>query len=364
MRMSLGAYLWLRFLYASFLSNPSSVSDQRIMFQQPPHSMGSIPNRKQSHQHHESKKWVRLPANQRCLECYPVRRPFLETAFGKIPPEIRANIFKDVLTLGSIFPLKDGISVPMTKTKHNISQSGSKTKFSIGPAGPVSCLALLQSCRQIYHESSLLFYSINTFYLSNPQDMLSFLRHLGPVRCGELRSLHVEELLAKAPRYSQKDLDYLRSVGNISDDVIASIAATRSDEIHPEAKKAIQLLNKVGNLRKIFLNVRPSYVLEYINFCTQIPGFRNREIVFAAPTCWTVMAPSKSASKSTSWTPPWFLTFLEDVGEISFGKKPCFPYWRGNEKYRVEVDILHALQEGRIHNDAGMDYDRSVDGET
>lgn len=333
------------------------------MFHRPPPSMGSIPNRKRSHQHHESKKWVRLPANQRCLECYPVRRPFLETAFGKLPPEIRANIFKDALTVGSLFPLKDGISVPVTRIQHEVSQRGSETKLSVGPAGPASCLALVQTCRQIYYESSLLFYSINTFYLSNPQDMLSFLHHLGP-RCGEIRSLHLEELLAKAPRFSQEDLDFLRSVNNFSDDLIASIAAARNDEIHPEAKKAIQLLNKAGNLRKIFLDVRPSQVLEYISLCTQIPGFRDREITFAAPTRWTVMAPSKSASKSTSWTRPWFLTFLEDVGERSFGKKPCFPYWRGNEKYRVEVDILHALQGGRIHDDASMDYDRSVNGET
>ena len=37
--------------------------------------MGSVPNRKQSHQHRESKKWVRLPANQRCLECCELSLP-------------------------------------------------------------------------------------------------------------------------------------------------------------------------------------------------------------------------------------------------------------------------------------------------
>ena len=61
--------------------------------------------------------------------------------------------------------------------------------------------------------------------------------------------------------------------------------------------------------------MRLSHVLEYyiyINLCTQIPGFGNREIVFPDPTRWIVTAPSKSASQSTSWTTPWF---LEDVGE-------------------------------------------------
>ncbi len=79
------------------------------MFQQPLPSKARIPNRKKLHQHHESKKWTRLPVNEKCLECYPIPRPFLDTAFGKVPPEIRENIFKDVLTVGSLSPLKDGI---------------------------------------------------------------------------------------------------------------------------------------------------------------------------------------------------------------------------------------------------------------
>ena len=152
------------------------------MFQHPSPSTARIPNRKRSHQHHESKLWTRLPANKKCLECFPVRKPFLETAFGTLPPEIRTDIFKDVLTVGSLSLLKDGISVPVAKGQHV-----SQPQLPGCPAGPASCLALYQTCKQIYRESSLLFYQINTFYFSNPQNMLLFLRNIGPTRCGELQ---------------------------------------------------------------------------------------------------------------------------------------------------------------------------------
>ena len=317
------------------------------MFHPPPPSLGSTPNRKRFHQHRESKKWIRLPAKQSCLECFPIRKPFLETAFGKLPPEIRADIFKDVLTVGSITPLKDGISVPIIRTKQD---RGSRTNLQIGPAGPASCLALLQTCRQIYHESSLLFYIINPVYLSNPQDMLLFLRSLGPVRCDELRSLHLEDILVQMPMFSPRYLDRLRAQGPFSEDAIARFATRRDDRIHRDVKEALQLLNKRGNLRKIYLDMRPSQTLEYINFCTQIPGFKNREIVFESPTRWSVMLPSAKWEKVS-----WFGTFLEDTvrGRLRDNPHTYRAYWLGNEKYRVVVDIRSV--DGGTRDSNGVD---------
>ena len=316
------------------------------MFQRPPPC--PTPKRKRIHQHHESKKWVRLLSDERCLECFPIRKPFLETAFGKLPPEIRAGIFKDVLTVGSLSPLKDGISVPMSQSKQDYSDGGSETKVSIGPARSASCLALLQTCRQIYHESSLLFYSINTMYISDPQAMLSFLRHLGPARCDELRSLHLEDVVVSIPRFSQEYIDRLRSQRNFSEGTLAMLAARREDIIPSEVKKAVQLLNKRGNMRKIYLDMRPSQTLEYIDLCAQIPGCKYREFVFHSPTRWSI-APSKR-----SW-----LTFLENLGGSR--DQPYSAYWLGDEKYRVEVEILRASPEGYI---ASTDHRRLVDDET
>lgn len=317
--------------------------------------MAHTPKRKKIHQHHESKTWTRLSANEKCLECEPVRRPFLETAFGKVPPEVREKIFVDVLTVGCLSPLKDGISVPMTKIKHDPSQRGSESKLSIGPEKSSSCLALLQTCRQIYHESSLLFYAINTVHISGPQDMLLFLSHLGPVRCGELRSLHLEDVIVLEPAFSKKSLDELYSQRRYSEEVLANLSTWRTEEIHPDAKKAVRLLNRRGNIRKIFLDIRPSETLEYIKLCTRVPGFEHSEIVFASPTRWSVMAPS------TTWkTRSWFGTFLEGEIDRPLHEKRYHAYWGGNEKYRVEVDILPALPKARF---VSMEHDRSVNGE-
>lgn len=273
-----------------------------------------------------------------------MRRPFLETAFGKLPPEVREDIFKDVLTVGSLSPLKGAISVPMTRINHDISQRGSKPKLNIGPAGPASCLALLQTCHQIYHESSLLFYAINTFHLSNPQDMLSFLRHLGPLRCGQLRSLHLEDILVQAPVFGPEYLDQFRSQRLFSEDILTSFSSLRRDVIHPDAMNAVQLLNKRGNLRKIYIDMRPPQALQYIKLCTEVPGFNNREIVFASPSRWTVMVPSTWKTQS------WFFTFLADAVKKSLCDTTYYAYWGGDEKYRVEVDILPVLSEGRLES--------------
>ena len=300
------------------------------MFHIPPPSLGFIPNRKRMHQHHESKKWVRLPADQRCLECFPIPRPFLETAFGKIPPEIRADIFKDVLTVGSISPLKDGISVPITR--QDSSYRGSEPELSIGPVRPASCLALLQTCRQIYHESSLLFYTLNTLYFSDPQELLLFLRHIGPVRCDTLRSLHLKGAI-----------------------LTTGVDLEKRSIIHPDTIKAIKLLNKRGNLRKIYLEMRPVQALYYIRICTWIPGLGNREMKFESPTRWSMMPPSRMWEKMF-----WYHVFLYEETKKSFQQKPYFEYGQGREEYRLEVDIVSVAGK-RIPS---TDFRRSADNGT
>ena len=318
------------------------------MFHHQPPSTTRIPNRKKLHQHHESKKWIRIPANEKCLQCYPVPRPFLETTLGRLPPEIRAPIFRDVLTVGTLSPLKDGISVPMVKSRSQVTQS---------PAGPASCLALLQTCRQIYHETSCLFYTLNTLHFSKPQDLLSFLRQLGSERCDELKSLHLDDMTVRVPKYTLSHLGIFRSLGE-NEDTLAWIASRLCDEIHEDFKEAVQLLNKRGNLRKLYLDMRPTQTLKYVLFCAKLPCFRNREIKFASPSRWSVVVPSTSRGRSC------IDTFLEQARETSVQDMPFYPYWSGNEKYRVVVDIHPVLPEPQREDTASRGSGRYVDDET
>ena len=318
------------------------------MFHHQPPSTTRIPNRKKLHQHHESKKWIRIAANETCLQCYPVPKPFLETTLGRLPPEVRATIFKDVLTVGTLSPLKDGISVPMVKSPSQVTGS---------PAGPASCLALLQTCRQIYHETSCLFYTLNTLHFSKPQDLLSFLRHLGTERCDELMSLHLDEMTVKVPQYTRSNLELFRSLGE-NESTLAWIASRLCDEIHEDFKEAGQLLNKRGNLRKIYLDMRPSQTLKYILFCAKLPCFRKKEIKFASPTRWSLVVPSTSRRRSC------IDTFLNQARETPIQDMPFYAYWNGNEKYRVELDILPVLPEPRREDTASTRSGRFVDDET
>ena len=318
------------------------------MFHHQPLLTTRIPNRKKIHQHHESKKYIRIPANETCLKCYPVPKPFLETTLGRLPPEVRAVIFKDVLTVGTLSPLKDGISVPMVKSRSQVTER---------PAGPASCLALLQTCRQIYHETSCLFYTLNTLHFSKPKDLLSFLRHLGTERCGELISLHLDEMTVQMPRYIRDHLELCRSRGE-SEAALRWIASLLYDEIHEDVKEAMQLLNKRGNLRKIYLDMRPSQAPRYIAFFARLPFVRKREIKFASPARWSVVDPSTSRRRSCLGT------FLEQARRTPLQNMPYYPYWSGNEKYRVELDILPVLPGPQREDIASTSSGRYVDDET
>lgn len=69
------------------------------------------------------------------------------------------------------------------------------------------------------------------------------------------------------------------------------------------------------------------------------------------------MAPSTRESRS------WFDAFLEEGVKKPFSEKTYYAYWGGEEKYRVEVDILPVLPERRTDGEASWRCDRSVDGE-
>ena len=55
-----------------------------------------------------------------------------------------------------------------------------------------SYVAVLQTCRQIYHEDSHIFYARNSFHFPNAPDLVAFVRSIGPA---ELTSLHIEDLV-------------------------------------------------------------------------------------------------------------------------------------------------------------------------
>ena len=186
--------------------------------------------------------------------------------------------------------------------------------------------------------------------------MLAFLRHLGTERCGEIRSLHLGDMLEEVPLYSQEDLNDFRSMPGYTAHDLARLALERKDELHPNAEMALQLLNKRGKLRKLYLDMRPSQALHYIDLCTQMPGFASREIAFASPTGWSVLVPA-------SWeTGSWFYTFLTDAEGTSPQYLGYYAYWGGDEKYRVEVDILPVPPEGRTY--PSLDDGRTTDGES
>ena len=133
---------------------------------------------------------------------------------------------------------------------------------------------------------------------SDPHELFLFLRHLGPVRCNELRSLHPEDFFLRRDLAGRKESSRLE-------------------------QKAMRLLNKTGKIRKIYLVICPDHTVGYVEYCAETPGLTSCEFAFESPTRGSVMPPSRK------WEPrPWFLTYWRKP----LGNKPPHENWLGNKK--------------------------------
>ena len=275
-------------------------------------------------------------AQQTCPESHPTPKPFHETGLGKLPPEIRSLIFKDVLTVRSTSSLKDGFSVRIKKTKAAAPRKHHDAD-TVGPAKPASCLALLLASRHIYLEAFPLFYALNTFFLSSPRKLRAFLRHIGPLRRNEIRSLHLENIIVPVPFFSANSLARFREYDDGDDDLYASMVASRMKVVHPDMKRALGRLNASGRFDTLHLFIRPSQALQCIGLCTRLPGCERSAIAFESPSRWVVMVPSRERS-AREWFEDFVQEYVGDPGRV----KPYAPSCDDDAKFRVEVDLWNA----------------------
>ena len=139
------------------------------------------------------------PANVRLKSSIVLdRQPFLQTGLGKVPPEIREIIWEYVLIsqlavkVGDFPPkLSAGGGSAVKKQKGSRCAATSSPRVFKGPA-------LLLVCRRIHKEAQYIMDNKNT-YLTDLSGLLAFLKKLGPIRRGNIRSLHLskDEYLTK-----------------------------------------------------------------------------------------------------------------------------------------------------------------------
>ena len=217
-------------------------------------------------------------------------RPFLQTGFGKLPPELREKVYVELL------------ATPPSYGGHDFISCSSEVKRS--PAAPkkfvhisASWYQVTRTCRQIYLESYTVFFAANSYYLATPRAVENFLKFSGSyfpnyiypflnpilrwdsitaVCFGDLvevRKMYTEEEIEKfisnSPRYGTREQLEARTYKNI-DSII------------------YYHLGKLSNLKTVGLRIRVGEEMLYINVLYGISGFRKGLVEFLDESHWLI----------------------------------------------------------------------------
>ena len=239
--------------------------------------------------------------------CCPPPLPFLETAFGKIPPEVRLQIFRYVLTV-SPATLKDDLSVPMVRD-YRISTLGKLTQSVEQKSRSPSCLALVSTCRQIYKESCGVFYSSNTLFLGNSHDLLAFLTSIQTVRREHIVSLHLSSLTTEAPAWKKDCLDEMirEEVPGFTEEMREELEKQTKTVMAPNAVQARPLLAECRKLHKLYLDAAWPDEREHIAWLTSFPNWKENIIDFKSHLHWKLTA----GTIKGPYLDGWYAKFLE-----------------------------------------------------
>ena len=176
-------------------------------------------------------------------------KPFLEAHLGILPPEIRDDVYHNVL----IVPSQQGSHNSATQSAGEDHQPHA---FSIPSCRPSrSDLAILLTCRQIYQEASHIRFTRSSLGFANGPDLSGFLNTNGPTNREKLSSLHVEGLLIWqrfGDKYSQQENGRF---GVAMSAICKEMAEHQLRVLHPKAEQAAKILRQCNNLRKIYLRV-------------------------------------------------------------------------------------------------------------
>ena len=267
--------------------------------------------------------------------------PFPESPFGRLPGEIRQMIYEYVLVVPLSQPTAylrvpdmasaEGNSVTMA------SETGSTESSLLAPTHPKnSYVAILQSCRQIYHEAFHIFYARNSFHFSNAPDLIAFVRGIGPLRRAELTSLHIEGLVFDQLA-SREILHRICLERNISPAKEERLAAIRRPAAHPDICNGqnIILLRGCKKLSRLIFEMRAEEGFQYAVALRYFLGLERPEIYLVDESHWKVVL-----GRAVELPATCILAAAKAFRNYQDG----FSSWAKGNKVRVEVDIIRSSE--------------------
>lgn len=258
-------------------------------------------------------------------------QPFLHTAMGTLPPEIREVIWKYVLSSQGASILHNSTDSPEDLT-HAILVVPLAGPLSTAPQGQNPCPALLKICRLVYQEARPIYFANNRFRFSDAASFLRFLVKIGPDNRGKITFLHLGGLLHEEPIYTEEEIDEECRENNLNATERASMAARTTRIMHPSACEAADCLHECNHLRSIVLVMKVDEEVSYILFLLHLGGHGNVVIDFLDTFHWTVR-----------WAPEEYNQWYDEDGDECWpGSRPDRSSWgedqSGNDRV-VEVDF-------------------------
>lgn len=170
-------------------------------------------------------------------------RPFLNTALGKLPPELRVMIYQHLLV---IFRLE----ADSDHNTENVNRSSTVSQPFIHLKK--SGLSILRTCRQLKHEAHRILLTSGIPYFANASELLSFLTCIGSRGRLRLEALRVGALVFPEPfayrnGSPQSEVVFVDSGNRIS---------RRSAKKHPHTIGALSLLMECESLRTIYMDMK------------------------------------------------------------------------------------------------------------
>ena len=211
--------------------------------------------------------------------------PFLETGLGGLAPEIREMIFINLLGIPPRYSGRD------FRVERAPVVGRPPTSLMVFVDLRTSCLAILQTCRQIYLEAFPIFYAGKSYFLANSQDLAIFVEFGGYLKIGPrlfrvdtITSLCLKDLVVNRPKWRPQQIDYLMS--QIHTFNREELEAERTDEL--DSKLVLVDFGKMTSLRKICLCMRVGQEWQYLQFLFNIRGLRRGVIDFEDKFHWTL----------------------------------------------------------------------------
>lgn len=249
------------------------------------------------------------------------RLPFLETGLGQLAPEIRQQIFTQLL------------ATPPPYAGRQIESRDRKPIIDLA----ASYLTVLGTCRQVYVEASPVFYCQKSYYIASVPCLERFL-DLGHIMAeplmfcvDEITTLCVKDLVIYDPVYTPEELDDRFSGPDAhlySHTTRAALEAESRINLHPQMSST--MLQDLSHLRKLCFCIRVGEEWEYLNVMFMLPGLDRGVIDFVDDSHWKMRAQN-----------------VEDDWKLQYA---CFPNgnstWRkGKNGVEMSWDVLRIEKE-------------------